>query len=104
MHCGDGAAGGEEEVRVVWFQGGEGYLKCVWDRRRHLGADLNISKEAKANVRRCLVEFMRAGLRVRGKKSSSGEKDGGGGRNVVPLLYFRMVWRNAVSNGTVRRP
>jgi hypothetical protein len=73
--------------------GGEGYLKCVWDRRRHLGPDLNISKEAKAYVRRCLVKFMRAVLRVRGIKSSLREKDWGGERNVVPLLQDGLAQR-----------
>jgi len=93
VQCGDSAAGGEEEVCVVRFQGGEGYRKCVWDRRRHLGPNLDISKEAKASVRRCLVEFMRAVLRVRSKKSSLKRKDGGGGRNVVLLLQDGLAQR-----------
>jgi hypothetical protein len=87
----------------MWLQGGEGYVKCVWDRRRHLGSDLDISKEAKAGVRRCLVEFMRAVLRARSKKSFFSERRTVRGEG-TSYLYFRMVWRNAVSNETKRRP
>ena len=76
VQCGDSAAGGEEEVCVMWLQGGEGYLKCVWDH-------LDISKEAKASIRRCLVEFMRAVLRARSKKSFLREQDSAGATNQI---------------------
>jgi len=41
------------------------------------------SKEAKAGVRRCLVEFMRAVLRARSKKSFLREQDSAGATNQI---------------------
>jgi hypothetical protein len=84
-----------EKRRSVWcgFREEE-YLKCVWDRRRHLGPDLDLSKEAKACAHRRLVEFMRAVLRVRSKKSTLREKDRAEGRNVVLLLQDGLAQRH----------
>ena len=72
MQSGDGTAGGEEEVRVVRFQTGEGYRKGVWDCRcwGRLRPNFDVAKKADARVPGSPVKLVCAVLLRKLYKSS----------------------------------